>query len=61
MKSLRAKKMLGLVARKVKQNIEYMLKDEEENRIIKGIISNKILCFMFSYAFHYHKAIAVMS
>ena len=53
--------MLGTVARKIKANIDFLMKDEEPNRLVQGIISNKALCLMLSYAFHYHKAVAVMS
>ena len=58
---LKANQLLGTVARKIKANIDFLMKDEEPNRLVRGIISNKALCLMLSYAFHYHKAVAVTS
>ena len=60
-KSIRKRLLLGAVAQTMKANIIHLLREEELNKISKGKMSNRVLCQMFSYVFHYHKAVAVMT
>ena len=51
--------MLNLIAAKVRKQVEEVRVQEEENQICSDL-SNRVICRVFSYLFHYHKAVAVI-
>lgn len=58
-KNMKKRLMLGAIAKKVKESVDVLLSEEEENRICKGtVISNKVFCLILSCAFYYHRAVA---
>ena len=48
------------IKKKMKMDLEFIFV-EESKKICKCKLSNKMFCKIFSYVYHYHKAIAVVS
>ena len=52
--------MLGKLKLKLRTKMMFML-TEESNKVSNCRLNNKMICKVFSYTYHYHKVVAVMS